>query len=70
MNSRERLQRITKEANDSGCVTSCSDNDAAALRKLDLLLLDAYKLVSMDKHDAQFREGWIQRAAQAGYGEK
>lgn len=47
-----------------------SKRDVAALRELDQLLLDAYKLVSLDKRDAQFRDGWISRAAQAGYGEK
>ena len=74
MNSRERLQRITKEANDAGRVASCSDNDAAALRELDQLLSDMVKIQEQEGMTSPndywlAMNDWFHRAAQAGYGE-
>lgn len=69
MTPRERLQRITKEANDAGRVAACSDNDAAALRELDQLLADcAHYLYGYGLEDQESK--LYERLAQAGYGEK
>lgn len=65
MNSRERLLESAKFHDSMAKVST-----AAALRKLDQLLADTYKMIDDNGWHGDYMEPIYKRLAQAGYGEK